>query len=184
MMKTALFEQKTDASSMTISFRSFDLSNDISLIYEWVNQPYAHRFWQMNGTKEALIETYSAIMKNPYAHSYIGEVDSKPVCQIDLYNVFADELKNHIDAMPDDCGLHLLMCPPKLATKGLSCEMLKAFQQFYFSYPLHANLFAEPDSNNATANLLAKKAGFSFVKTAVLSSKTANIYCINKTNFL
>lgn len=166
-----------------ISFRTLELDTDIEMLYDWVNQPYSKRFWQLNGSKTLLYNTCKSVLDNPNAHSFIGCCNEQPVCQVDLYNVAADELKDHTILEPDDCGLHLLMIPPKQSSKGLSLLMLKHFIRFYFSFPQASRLFAEPDKENTVANLLAKRVGFQFLKSIHLSYKSANLYCITKHQF-
>lgn len=181
--KEILLTDQEKLSQNKISFRSLDLETDIEMLYDWVNQPYSKRFWQLNGSKDLLYRTCQSVLDNPNAHSFIGCFNDQPVCQVDLYNVAADELKVHTSHEPDDCGLHLLMIPPKQSSKGLSLLMLQHFIRFYFSFPQANRLFAEPDKENTVANLLAKKAGFQFLKSIQLSCKTANLYCITKEQF-
>lgn len=178
-----LYKEHEPEHEADISFRSLQLDTDIDLLYDWVNQPYSKRFWQLNGSKDLLYNTYQSLLNNPNAHSFIGLYNNQPVCQVDLYNVAADELKDHTDHDPNDCGLHLLMMPPKTRGKGLSLTMLHHFIRYYFSFPQAGRLFAEPDKENATANLLAAKAGFVFLKEISLSYKTAHLYCITKEQF-
>jgi len=163
-----------------ISFRSLDLSTDLDTIYHWVNQQYATEFWQMNGSKEVLKQTYLGILDNPAAHSFIALLDDLPVGQVDLYLVEADELAAHVNSELNDCGLHLLMLPPKQSKKDLSKDVLQSFISFFFSHLEAGKLYAEPDSRNAMANLLAKRSGFNFLRAIELSSKTANLYCIER----
>lgn len=178
-----LYSVTDSALSATITFRSLDLDTDIDILYDWVNRPYARRFWQLNGTKTLLRNTYHAVLNNPHAHAFIGLVDGQPVCQVDLYNVHADELRGHVACGLNDCGLHLLMMPPQQLQKGFSETMLRHFIRFYFSHSLAGQLFAEPDSENALANRLAKKTGFIFHDIIQLSYKTANLYSITKEQF-
>ena len=166
-----------------ISFRSLQLKTDIDLLYDWVNRPYSKRFWQLNGSKSLLYDTYRSLLGDPNQHSFIGCFNNQPACQIDLYNVAADELKDHISHDAEDCGLHLLMMPPKQMNKGLSLCMLQHFIRFYFSFSIARRLFAEPDQENILANRLAEKAGFIFLKTILLSYKTANLYSITREQF-
>lgn len=167
----------------SIAFRSLSLSNDIDTLHDWVNQPYTRRYWQLNENKESLISTYRAVLDNPLAHSFIGLFNGKMVCQVDLYNIGADELKDHVEVTPGNCGLHILMLPPRQSQKGLTESMLKAFIKFYFSFSAANCLYGEPDCRNRAANIAAKRAGFEFVKTIPLSYKTANLYAITKTHF-
>jgi RimJ/RimL family protein N-acetyltransferase len=178
-----LYVSHDEVLDATISFRSLELDSDINFLYDWVNRPYTKRFWQLNGSKSLLYDTYRDILNNSHAHSFIGCYNSQPVSQVDLYNIAADELKDHIDYVADDCGLHLLMLPPAQMSKGLSLIMLRHFIRFYFSFPVAKRLYAEPDKENTLANRLASKAGFGFLKTIELSYKTANLYLITKNQF-
>jgi acetyl CoA:N6-hydroxylysine acetyl transferase len=165
------------------SFRSMDLSQDVDMIYDWVNQAYARRFWQLQGTRDRVLSTYAAILENPRAHSFIGCLNEQPICQIDLYGIRGEELEQHTEASPLDCGLHLLMLPSRQLQKGWSYYALKIFQRFYFSYAEHEQLFAEPDQGNIHANRLAMDAGFQYLKTIELSNKTANLYCLHREEY-
>jgi hypothetical protein len=175
-----LFSRYVTELQSTFSFRSLDLSQDLELIHAWVNKTYAQRFWQLAGSVGMLENIYGTVLANPMVHSFIGLVDEKPICQIDVYAVQADELAEHIDVQGEDCGLHLLMCPPREMQKGWSYYALRVFQEFYFSFEQAKRLFAEPDRENRAANQLAMNTGFHFLKTIELSYKTANLYCIGR----
>lgn len=167
-----------------ISFRPLHLTSDLDVIFQWVNETYARRFWQLNGSRQLLEDTYTALLLNPHAHSFIGLINNQPVAQVDIYQVAADELGKHLPAAPNDCGLHLLMLPPRLSRKHLSRELLRSFIQFYFSFSEAGDLFAEPDQENVPANRLARETGFSFVKAVSLSNKSANLYCITRKQYI
>ncbi len=166
-----------------ISFRSLNLSSDLETIHSWITQPYTAKFWQMNVDRSELHNIYQSILCNPLAHSFIGTLDDRTVCQIDLYHVSAEEIKEHVAAGPGDCGLHILMLPPRESAKGLTEAMLRAFTGFYFSHVEAKTLYGEPDIANHWGNLAAKRSGFHFQKTITLSYKTANLYSITKTQF-
>jgi RimJ/RimL family protein N-acetyltransferase len=178
-----LFLVKDKELSGTISFRSLCLTTDIDTIHDWVNQPYSRRYWQMNVDKASLSDSYTSLLNSPEAHSFIGLFNNKIVCQIDCYLVAADELKDHVEVSPGNCGLHILMLPPRESQKGLTESMLRAFIKFYFSFSAATTLYGEPDHRNTAANLAAKRTGFEFQKQITLSYKTANLYSITKQQF-
>lgn len=169
--------------NLPVAFRSLDLHNDLATIHNWVNQPYAKRYWQMDGDEASLHNTYTALLKNPQAHSFIGLLNEKIVCQIDCYDVAADELKDHVEMKEGYCGFHILMLPPRESFKGLTEVTLRAFTQFFFSFEAAEALYGEPDIMNIPANMAAKRAGFEFQKQITLSYKTANLYSITKEQF-
>lgn len=165
------------------SMRTVNFDSDLEMLTNWVNQPYAKRFWQMEGDVGHLRNTYEELLANPAAHSFFGCFDDEPVCQMDLYLVSEDELYKHVDAQPSDAGFHLLMGPPREMQKGFSFYAVRCLQEFYFSFPDSGDLYCEPDQNNYHANRLAISTGFQFLKTIELPYKTANLYRITREQF-
>jgi RimJ/RimL family protein N-acetyltransferase len=97
-----------------------------------------------------------------------------------VYAVAVDELSEHIQTEKHDCGFHLLMAPNKNPVKGLTSAMIRAFLDFYFSFPQANRMYAEPDVNNLKSIALLEKAGFQKVKTVQMSYKQAHIYSLKK----
>lgn len=194
----------------TISFRSLDLKEDLKLIHEWVHQHYAHEYWQMNGHFSQLYAIYQCVELNSYAHSFIGcfaplamtsltpdpsqvallrsarndaavaRNDERVICQFDVYSVFADELREHVNGEQHDCGFHLLMAPNKNPLPGLTPCIVKAFLEYYFSFPEAKRMYAEPDMNNEKSIKLLERCGFEKIKTIEMSYKKAHVYCLEK----
>lgn len=180
-----IFDKNFSEFETSISFRSLELDTDLVMLHQWTNAAYAKRFWLLEGTKTFLHKTYSAILNNPNTHAFIGLADGHPFCLIEMYALHTEEelLSHFPDAIPNDCGLHLLMCPPRELKKSWSTTALLAFQQYYFSFPSFTALYAEPDHQNVLANRLALQTGFRFMKTANLSYKTANLYQMTRQDF-
>lgn len=180
---TILFTKQYTDWNDPVLFRSLDLETDLYMIHSWMNQAYSQKFWQLNGAIDMVRSTYKGVLDKKHAHSYIGMMGDRPICLIDLYAVEADELKDHVDAKAGDCGLHLLMCPPREMQKGWSLLALRAFADFYFSFPQMNNLYAEPDIENSAANQLALKAGFKFIKEIRLAYKSAKLYSMDRKSY-
>lgn len=166
-----------------LTLRSFQMNNDLDIIHAWVNQDYSRRFWQLYGSRQMLADTYAALLESQVAHPFIVLEKDKPVALVDLYLVSADPLGALIMHHDNDCGLHLLMLPPKASRKNLSLQVLHIFTNFYFFFPGSGDLYAEPDKENHLANVLAKRAGFELLQTVQMSYKTANLYRIRKRDF-
>lgn len=167
-----------------ICFRSLQLENDISIIHEWVTQPYAHQFWQLNEPVEKIYQLYQSIMENPDGHSFIGLMKGVPVCQVDVYRIWADEVHHHIpDAKENDCGMHLLMAPVKQPISNLTDRVLISFLAFYFSFPVAEIMYGEPDSKNLKAISLIRRNGFQFLSEIAMSYKMASLHSITKQQF-
>lgn len=159
-----------------ISFRSLNLKTDLPLIHEWVNSPYALKYWQMNGHFSQLLSVYQCMEYNPYAHSFVGILNKTIICQLDVYALAIDELKDHVETQENDAGFHLLMAPNTNPIKNLTVSVIDAFLHFYFSFPQARRLFGEPDSKNEKSIALLNKTGFRQIKTIQMSYKQAHVY--------
>jgi acetyl CoA:N6-hydroxylysine acetyl transferase len=167
-----------------ITIRSLCLETDIPLIYEWVNQDYAKRFWQMDGRPLGEITmVYEQIMLCDFAQSFIACCNHKPVCQLDVYHAMQDEVSLHYKAHQGDYGIHVLMAPNRTPMPGLSAQVLQAFMEYFFLCPEVERIIGEPDAENARANALVRKLGFRFRKQINMSYKTANLYTCTYTDF-
>lgn len=178
-----IFKRTFAPQQAELSFRSFNIDEDIPLIHRWVNMDYTKQFWRLAITDSELYDLYYSIQRNSNAHSYITLFDNKPVGQFDVYRILADELSNFIDATEHDCGFHLLMSPNDHPVHGLTSAIITAYLDYYFSFADAKVMYAEPDILNLRSNRLLQKTGFQFLKQISMSYKTANLYSITKEQY-
>ena len=164
----------------TIAFKSLNLKTELPAIHKWVNMDYTQEYWQMNGHYSQLFAIYQCMEYNPYSHSFTGFFNGMLVCQFDVYSVFADELRGHIEHEDNDCGFHLLMSPNKVPVPGLTTAIVDSFLKYYFSLPDAKRMYAEPDVKNKKSIELLERCGFKKLKTAKMSYKKAHIYVFEK----
>jgi RimJ/RimL family protein N-acetyltransferase len=169
----------------TLAFRSFELDRDEGMIHDWVNREYALRYWQLDGDRRRVRDTYYAIQRSGEGHSFIGLLNGLPICQFDVYRVLADEIQEFITAPgPQDCGFHLLMAPNEKPITGLSVTITRSMLRHYFQFPEAERMFAEPDVTNPRSNRILQQAGFQFIESIQMSYKTANLYVLTRERFL
>jgi RimJ/RimL family protein N-acetyltransferase len=162
----------------TIQWRSLDLDKDIERLHQWVNAPYTKRFWKLDATLLELEDLYKRLLSDAHRHAFTGLVNGEPFAHIEIYALHTDALAAHLpDADSNECGLHILMCPPRQLKKGWSYAALTTFMEYYFGFGCPYELYAEPDKDNQPANRLALECGFAYLKTAQLPDKIANVYC-------
>jgi acetyl CoA:N6-hydroxylysine acetyl transferase len=166
-----------------LAFRSFNLETDLDFIYGWVNMDYALKYWQLDGDRERVLDTYYNIQRNSNGHSFIGLLNGKPICQFDIYRVLADEIRQFVTADQHDCGFHLLMGPNEKTIPGLSLALINAMLAYYFSFPEAERMYAEPDISNMRSNYLLQRVGFQFIQGITMSYKQANLYCLTREQF-
>jgi RimJ/RimL family protein N-acetyltransferase len=181
--KSNLHFEHSFPSGQSLVLRSLILKKDVNILHQWVNEPYAKEFWQLDGPKSTLESTYQSVLKNPDGHSFIGILDEQLVCQIDLYRLQSADLGRYVRHQYNDCGMHLLMAPAKFPVPQLSRMVMETFLRYYFSFSEAENLYAEPDIHNHKACKLLGKSKFSFVQNIMLTDKAASLYLITRKQF-
>ncbi|MGB8193500.1 MAG: GNAT family N-acetyltransferase [Chitinophagaceae bacterium] len=179
----AVYEKHFDQGNFNISLRLLCINTDINFIYDWVNQDYARRFWQMDGhTPTQLKELYHNIAQSDFAQSFVALLNNNPVCQLDIYHAMRDEVGTLYNARRGDYGIHLIMAPRQKTIAGLSGYVLQTFLEYFFSCEEVDRIIGEPDAENQGANKLVTKLGFQFRRKINMSYKTANLYTCTRTN--
>lgn len=165
----------TQLSAMTsingFQFRALDLKQDIPTLQSWFNQNYA-KFWGMQGLSLAAIENLMATTDHKFA--LMGEWQDKPLFMVELYDPAHDEVGQHYDAAPGDCGMHLIIAPPTgNPISGLSFKVMDAIAQLILEKLAFNRLVVEPDQLNSKIHRLNSLIGIRYEKAIQLSTKTA-----------
>jgi len=161
-------------------------ANDIKLVHEWIHQPYAHRFWNMQVTLKELTQDFFSKRISNVSRQFLVCHQKKPIALVEVYHVIQTEVGSQYDVQRGDYGIHLLMAPPKdllylnrLLNK-VSLDVLLTVTKMLFSNQSVIRIIAEPDIHNSPARNLAKKAGFAFLKDIHLSDKVASLFILSK----
>jgi RimJ/RimL family protein N-acetyltransferase len=183
MKDIILFRRNFPETGNELVVKPLHLPRDIHIIHEWVNQPRAKKFWQMEGSVENLYRHYEDFLNAGTGYSLMCFLDNKPVAQIDYYKVAADEVKEHFDYKETDFGIHLLMGNYNQPIAHLTREVMITALAFLFTLDID-RIIGEPDAQNEKANKLVVDVGFRFIKTIQMSYKTANLYMFYKGDFI
>lgn len=172
-------------SSYTLEVRPLSLTRDIPVLHKWVNMEYAKAFWQMDGSYKKLYNHYEQFLASGLGGSlmFFYPGNSMPIAQMDFYNPKLDEVGDMYEVQEDDIGIHLLMGPPINPVTGLTTNVMRCGISYLFESGAK-RIIGEPDANNKNANELVKRVGFQLIKPVTLSYKTANLYILEKTEFL
>jgi RimJ/RimL family protein N-acetyltransferase len=169
----------------TLEIRPLSLTRDIAVLHRWVNMDYAKTFWQMEGSYARIYHHYEKFLASGLGDSlmFFYPGNPAPIAQMDFYHPGLDEVGTRYEVKEGDIGIHLLMGPPTSPVKGLTTHVMLCGISYLFILGAQ-RIIGEPDINNTNANELVKRAGFEFVKPITLSYKTANLYFLEKANFL
>lgn len=176
-------KQLLPGTALSFSIRLLDLNLDLPIIYEWVNQPYAIPFWQMNGSFHQLEEVYQQIHICPFAQSLVGCLNGRIVCQLDIYDPFFDPIQKCYEVCKGDIGFYLLMAPGKKPVKKFTAKVVFLFLKLFFQSHLIQRVIGEPDEKNEPANNLLHTLSFDFIGPIQLPDKKANFYTITRQQF-
>ncbi|MEO9020988.1 MAG: GNAT family N-acetyltransferase [Ginsengibacter sp.] len=183
MKDIILFRRKLPVIDKELIIKPLHLPRDINTIHQWVNQPYAKTFWQMDGPVEMLYHHYEKVLSSGNGYSLMCFLDNVPVAQVEFYKVSSDEVKVHFDYTETDFGIHLLMGSYNLPLADLSRNVMITAIAFLFTLDI-GRVIGEPDALNEKANKLVEDVGFRFIKKIKMSYKTANLYIYEKADFL
>ncbi len=159
---------------------------DLPLIHNWVNQRYAHRYWNMQGTLEELTKAFHKQKEENNSSTFLVCHDTKPIALFEVYQVISTELALKYEAGINDFGIHLLMAPHadllqlKKEIKKVSERTLLTVLDMLFTYNSVKRVVAEPDAQNSYACRLAENAGFKLLGEIELVEKKASLYMISK----
>jgi Acetyltransferase (GNAT) domain len=183
MKEIILFHRKLPLIKKELVIKPLHLPRDIDVIHQWVNQPHAKAFWQMDGPVEALYHHYEHFLSSGTGYSLMCFLDNQPVSQVDYYKVSGDEVRNHFDYRETDFGIHLLMGKYNSPVADLSRNVMITALAFLFTLDI-GRVIGEPDALNVKANKLVEDVGFHFIKPIRMSYKTANLYIYDKADFM
>lgn len=179
-----LFKFTFGSPSSVIELRSLDLHGDLPTIHQWVMQPYAKKFWQMEMPLSELASFYQTVLDSMHTHSLVASYNNQLVAQIDVYHAPFDAVGKCYAASINDYGVHFIMAPKQERIPCFSTTVFIAAIQFLFQFSCVHRIVGEPDCENVKANALVQRAGFRFQQQIVLPDKVANLYFCERSGFI
>ncbi|EQC46744.1 siderophore biosynthesis protein, IucA/IucC family [Bacteriovorax sp. BSW11_IV] len=148
----ARFEKKIDSHNATVTFRPFNLEEDIELLHKWMHYEHVSKFWRQNWNLRKLKAHHEKMGRLPFHNNFIGFVNGEPVsfweqywCTEDRINEFTPNHKfNRYDQ-----GMHFLIGEKSVLGKGLAPHLIRAFTDYLFTVCKKTQcVYGEPDHTN------------------------------------
>lgn len=164
--------------------RPLDLVQDVPMLHDWVNRPYA-RFWGLMGKTEAEVGAIYRDQIERGERKYIAcrEDTGAPMFLMEVYDPQHDELGRHYPVQPGDCGYHLMLAPPDVATPGMTYQLMSAACSFLFSDPAVQRVVGEPDVRNRKIITRLMQMGFRLCGAVHLPYKTGMLVILERARF-
>ncbi|MBP2458799.1 GNAT family N-acetyltransferase [Clavibacter michiganensis] len=162
------------APSYALDLRPLDPDADAALVHAWVTAPRA-RFWQMErATLDEVRAEYLAIAADPRREAWIGLHDGVPAFLVEAYDPADDQIGAHLDPLPGDRGMHLLVAPPVGdPLPGFTTAVMRHVVAHLLRDPAVRRLVVEPDVRNTRIQRLNELVGFRPLRVVDLGAKHA-----------
>jgi hypothetical protein len=163
---------------VTVTFEPLDVERDLDLLHAWVTHPRS-RFWMMqDASVEDVRREYAGIVANPHHDAWWGHVQGVPSLIAETYDPAHSPLAPHVEVLPGDLGMHVLVAPTDTPVHGFTATVFAAVVAHCFTLSGHggvptARVVVEPDVRNEAIHALNARAGFVVEREVELPDKTA-----------
>ncbi|CAM1344982.1 GNAT family N-acetyltransferase [Tenacibaculum amylolyticum] len=168
----------------TITIRPFEVVTDSTFLHSWVTKEYAV-FWGMqNATLEEVKDEYIKLSTPEDYDVFVGMYNNEPAFVMERYNPKKDIIKDFYKAKDSDCGVHIIVAPPKTPkVANFTWFMFQSIMDFVFTNPVIDRILVEPDIRNKKMFALCQRIGFRLGEVIELPHKTAQIAYLTKANY-
>lgn len=180
---TTVHKRYFNNGTLEIGLRAFNPATDIQLLHPWVNQPYAKKYWEMDGPIAQLEEAYIKHLGVDYSHPYIGTLNGEPMFTIELYWAIKDEVGKYHPFQPGDYGFHMLIAPAKEKIPHFSTYALTMCMEYFFSFPQVNRMIGEAAASHQGTHNLITKVGCTFHSALKLPYKTSNLTFLERKKY-
>ncbi|WP_100400985.1 GNAT family N-acetyltransferase [Bacillus sp. FJAT-44742] len=165
--------EKRIGSGQVITFRPFEIKEDLVRLHEWMHKDHVIPFWQLNVPFSRLKRHMEKAVANEHQLLWIGCLDDVPLSYWETYEVKEDVIGKYYRYHSQDRGIHLLIGPEFYIGRGLAEPFVKAMVDFEFTKRKATKIVAEPDITNKKMIHVFQKCGFQPIKPITLPEKRA-----------
>ena len=168
----------------TIELAPFDITTDVPLIHQWVNQEYAF-FWGLQDTTlEQVKLEYQKLIHPKHYDVFMGYYNGVPAFLLERYDPEKDLISNYYSQRIGDCGIHVLVAPAEQPIPNFTWHIFDAISRFIFSNPTVERILVEPDIQNKKMFAICERIGFVLDRIVSLPHKTAQLAFYEKKDFI
>lgn len=168
----------SDAGAESIGFRPLR-SDDLPLIYRWLNTPHVARWWDAAPSLAAVEAEYLPYIRDAgSAQCYTILLAGEPIGFIQTYLIDDHpEYAAAVQVEPGAAGVDLFIGDPGLVHRGLGPRVLQQFvRQVVFARVAVTSCVIGPAVSNASAIRAYEKAGFRYMKTVAVPGEAEPEY--------
>jgi hypothetical protein len=178
--KEEVFNKYFEQEKVQISFRSFDIEQDLELVHEWFHRDHAKAIWKMDWSLNELELFYRTLLPGKFSHSYIGEINGEPAFNFEVYWATRDILGDYYEILPSDYGTHLFIASTD-KTKKFPALITRSIVEWMFTKPEINRLVGEGSVDSIAALMNKVHVGFKLQHIIEMPHKKAYLnFCIRE----
>jgi RimJ/RimL family protein N-acetyltransferase len=133
----------------TLSFRAINITTDLQLFSQWMNDPIVDEFWQEKGTIEHHKVYLESLAEDKHSFAVLACFDDQPFGYFEIYWAKEDNLATYYQANDYDRGWHVLIGDPKFRGKPFASAWYPSIAHYLFLADARTQqLVIEPRSDN------------------------------------
>ena len=137
-----------------------------------------------NATLEDVAQEYTKLTTPEYYDVFVGMFNNEPSFVLERYNPKLDVINNFYKAEESDCGIHIIIAPPKAPkTPNFTWFMFRSIMDFVYTNSNINRIVVEPDIRNKKMFALCQRIGFQLANIIELPNKTAQLAFLTRTNY-
>jgi hypothetical protein len=162
---------------------SVHTGSDINIINEWLSESYPGCL-----PADQLRVFFILLAESTYAQAFIVLLnDETPIGQLEVYQVWQDELKDAIDANEGDYRIYVPVMPVIESEPEITVLILQSCLTYFFSFPEVKRVFWVVAVNDKDRNKVTARAGFrlhpSHAGITIDGDQSAKIYQCSSVDF-
>ncbi|WP_163411515.1 GNAT family N-acetyltransferase [Flavobacterium ajazii] len=169
-----VFSRYFEKENVTITLRPVDPDRDLEMLHEWFHREHALKIWQMNWPIKDLELFYRTLLPGDVSHSYIGEANSVPTFNMEVYWANRDIVGGYYDSLPSDYGTHLFIAPTDSKLKFTSA-VTQSMMDFVFAESKVGKMVGEGAIDSLASMINKAQMGFKIQKVIEMPHKKANL---------
>lgn len=160
--------------------------SDLELFHKWHHQEYVSEFWELNKSRDELLDYMKNVIKSPYQLPVMIEVDNNPIGYFELYWAIEDRIMPYCVAGEFDRGLHLLFGEKKVLRTRIVYDAIFHLCKYVFESDSRTDcIWGEPRIDNKKILSVANKLpGWREIKEFSFPHKRSMLICCSREDFL
>jgi len=182
-LKEIVYSSK-DYRNRTLNFRVLE-ENDLDLFHKWHHKKYVSDFWEMNISKDQLLDYIREVKKSSFKLPLILEVDNEPIGYFETYWAFEDRIAPFCDPDIFDRGIHLLIGEEKFLKSKMILDSTYHITKYLLEdHPQTRRVWGEPRADNRSIKSIATRLpGWKIIKDFDFPHKKATLLECDKERF-